>query len=69
MIETPKPIEKCPHCFYESADHNCLGWMIRDYTPTVGVYICCKCKMGFEGKQEFTLPDEKEGKEENGDVE
>ena len=61
MTKTPKPVEKCPYCFHESANHNCIGWTIRDYTPTVGVYICCQCKMGFEGKQTFTLPNDEEG--------
>lgn len=60
MPEDPKPAEKCPYCFYESLDHKCIGWTIRDYRPAVGAFICCKCKMGFEGKLEFTLPHDKE---------
>lgn len=57
---TPKPIEKCPHCFHESPNHKCIGWVVRDYTPANGFYLCCECNMGFEGKQTFTLPNDEE---------
>ena len=47
----PLPIEKCPHCLYESPHHKEAGWVMRNPRETTPFYLCCNetCGEMFEG--------------------